>query len=103
MKRYLSVAAIFVLVVASAGMLFRQEARQDTYNEIQLEMAKSEVRQVLGGPLAKPDRTRQLRWGGFEEIWLGRDGAILVVYNKKGVLCYKEWIEPEAMIYISSQ
>jgi hypothetical protein len=40
-----------------------------------------------------------LRTGEDEEIWLGGDGAILVVF-RNGALCYKEWVESESVKYL---
>jgi hypothetical protein len=96
MKKSLVVLSSFALIFAGAGMLFRHQARQDTFHEIRVQMNKSEVRRLLGGPFAQPDRTRTLPWG-LEEYWLGRDGAILVVFNHDDVLSYKEWIAPDEM------
>lgn len=100
MRKSILLLSSLALLFAGAGMLFRQDARRETYLEIQRDMTKTEVRHLLGGPLATPDRTRTLVWGGTEELWMGRDGTILVVFNQKGALTYKEWIEPEDMIYI---
>lgn len=101
MKKSIFLVSGFVLVYAGMGSLFHQEARRETFQEIKLQMTKSEVRGLLGGPLAEPNESRKLFWGGVEEFWIGKDGTILVVFNQKDVLTYKEWIEPEGTVYIS--
>lgn len=100
MKR--SIVLLFGLVLAYAGanLLFRHDARHETFEKINVGMLKPKVRELLGGRLATPDRAKKLRTGLDEEIWLGQDGAIIVTF-KKDVLIHKEWVEPEAVIYLT--
>lgn len=100
MKKHFFAASILIVAFAGATLFSRHDDRKDTFQAIHLKMTKSEVRHLLGGPSAVPDKTRRTEWGGTEELWLGRDGTILVAF-KDDVLTYKEWIEPEAMIYVS--
>ena len=100
MKRSMVLLLGVILAFAGANMLFQHDAQQGTFNKLAVGMPKSEVRQLLGGPLATPDRARQLRTGEDEEIWLGQDGAIIVTF-KRDSLIYLEWVEPEAVNYLT--
>ena len=92
-KCFLAVVCVAV-VVTGGNALFRQNTQREVFDVLQVGMTKSEVRDLLGGPLAMPDGTRHLRTGEDEEIWLGQDGAILVAFRDE-VLCYKGWVENE--------
>ena len=99
MKRCILAVVCLAVVMTGGNVLFRQNPQREVYDVLQLGMQKSEVREMLGGPLAMPDRARRLRTGEDEEIWLGQDGAILVVF-REDVLRYKEWVESDAVRYL---
>ena len=71
MKKHFLVAFSFVLVFVGATMFSRQEERKDAFNEIRVNMPKSEVRRLLGAAYTEPSRTRKLAWGGVEDIGAG--------------------------------
>ncbi len=93
-RRLVGLITLALLAAAYPTYLFlsRSHPSHDVFLEMNLGMAKADVRIMLGGLLARPDKTKTWPWGN-EEIWLSDDGAVLVVFDHYEKLSYKEWIE----------
>jgi hypothetical protein len=87
---YVALAALVYASVVGYAYLTDGVTRAN-YLQIKKDMTKDEIYAMLGGLFASPDRTEHLPMGGVREIWYGRNGMIILVFDGDNQIIWKEW------------
>jgi hypothetical protein len=93
MKKRIAIYCVVGLLVY-VGFLtycfFSDGVTRANYRLIKTEMTKSQIHRLLGGMFATADYTEKLPLG-TRETWYGDEGTIILVFDDKGQIIWKEW------------
>jgi hypothetical protein len=78
--------------------LTREYATMDNYVQLRMDMSKSEVHRLLGGPLRWP-AFKRLPKGRARETWYGPEGTITVYFDENNRIFWTEWDNPRRTLW----